>query len=123
MAGQNIYMINETRLSSEQGIFVKKYFHDKVLPNLVPIMLNKKNKFPYLRDRSVYLAIKMSKKKNPEKFAYALVRVPSLSLSRYLVLPEQKGKKFVIMLDDVIRYCMTDIFPVVQFRIVSGLYH
>lgn len=117
MAVQNIFMINETRLSSEQGIFVKRYFHEKVLPNLVPIMLNKKNKFPYLRDRSVYLAIRMSKKKKPEKFAYALVRVPSLSLSRYLVLPERNGKKYVIMLDDVIRYCMTDIFPLFNFEL------
>jgi polyphosphate kinase len=117
MAGQNIFMINETKLSGEQGIFVKRYFHEKVLPNLVPIMLNKKNKFPYLRDRSVYLAIKMSKKKKPEKFAYALVRIPALSLSRYLVLPEQHGKKYVIMLDDVIRYCMSDIFPLFNFEL------
>jgi polyphosphate kinase len=117
MAGQNIFMINETKLSGEQGIFVKRYFHEKVLPNLVPIMLNKKNKFPYLRDRSVYLAIKMSKKKKPEKFAYALVRIPSLSLSRYLVLPEQHGKKYVIMLDDIIRYCMSDIFPLFNFEL------
>ncbi|MEL7586745.1 MAG: polyphosphate kinase 1 [Prolixibacteraceae bacterium] len=117
MAAQNIFMINESRLSGEQGIFVKRYFHEKVLPNLVPIMLNKKNKFPYLRDRSVYLAIRMSQQKKPEKFAYALVRVPSLSLSRYLVLPEKKGKKYVIMLDDVIRYCMSDIFPLFNFEL------
>ncbi|MGV8140038.1 MAG: polyphosphate kinase 1 [Mangrovibacterium sp.] len=120
MAEQNIFMINENRLSSEQGIFVKRYFHEKVLPNLVPIMLSKKNKFPYLRDRSVYLAIKMSKRKKPEKFAYALVRVPSLSLSRYLVLPEQKGKKFVITLDDIIRYCMTDIFSLFNFELFQA---
>lgn len=120
MAGQDIYMINETRLSSEQGIFVKRYFHEKVLPNLVPIMLTKKNKFPYLRDRSVYLAIKMSRKNKPGKFAYALVRVPALSLSRYLVLPEQKGRKYVIMLDDVIRYCMTDIFPLFNFDLFQA---
>ncbi len=120
MAGQNIFMINETRLSSEQGIFVKRYFHEKVLPNLVPIMLSKKNKFPYLRDRSVYLAIKMSKSKKPKKFAYALVRVPSLSLSRYLVLPEEKGKKYVIMLDDIIRYCMTDLFPLFNYELFQA---
>jgi len=117
MAGQNIFMINENKLSSEQGIFVKRYFHEKVLPNLVPIMLNKENKFPYLRDRSVYLAVKMSTEKKPRKFAYALVRIPSLSLSRYLVLPEQKGKKYVIMLDDVIRYCMADIFPLFNYEL------
>ncbi|MGE4587247.1 MAG: polyphosphate kinase 1 [Mangrovibacterium sp.] len=115
MAAENIFMINESRLTGEQGIFVKRYFHDRVLPNLVPIMLSKENKFPYLRDRSVYLAVRMSERKRPEKYAYALVRIPSLSLSRYMVLPERKGKKYVIMLDDVIRYCMSDIFPLFKY--------
>jgi polyphosphate kinase len=106
----DIYMVNEKQLSHHQGVFVKKYFNDKVLPNLVPIMLSNKNKFPYLRDRSVYLAIKLSKKSNPKDFAYSLIRIPSLSVSRFLVLPKSGQKKYVIMLDDVIRFCLNDIF-------------
>ncbi|MGM0621295.1 MAG: polyphosphate kinase 1, partial [Bacteroidota bacterium] len=47
----NIFILDEKELNLSQGIFVKKYFYEKVLPNLVPIMLSKKNKFPYLRDR------------------------------------------------------------------------
>ncbi len=120
MAAENIFMINELQLTSEQGIFVKRYFHEKVLPNLVPIMLSKQNKFPYLRDRSVYLAIKLSRKEKQEKFAYALVRVPNLSMSRFLVLPEKKGKKYVIMLDDIIRYCMPDIFPLFNYDLFQA---
>src|SRR5690554_5153109 len=42
----NIFIIDEKNLNHKQGIFVKKYFYEKVLPNLVPIMLSKKNKFP-----------------------------------------------------------------------------
>ena len=112
---ENILMINETQLEPEQIVFVKNYFKEKVLPNLIPIMLSKENKFPYLRDRSVYLAIKLSRKAKPEKFAYALVRVPSLSLSRFLVLPEREGKKYVMLLDDVIRYSLPDIFPLFNY--------
>ncbi|KAF0236655.1 MAG: polyphosphate kinase [Prolixibacteraceae bacterium] len=106
----DIYMVNEKQLSHHQGVFVKKYFNDKVLPNLVPIMLNNKNKFPYLRDRSVYLAIKLSKKSNPNDFAYSLLRIPSFSLPRFLVLPKLGIKKYVILLDDVIRFCFNEIF-------------
>ena len=120
MAAENIFMINELQLTREQGIFVKRYFHEKVLPNLVPIMLNKQNKFPYLRDRSVYLAIKLSRKERPEKFAYALVRIPNLSMSRFLVLPEKKRKKYVMMLDDIIRYCMPDIFPLFNYDLFQA---
>jgi len=106
----NIFMITENEYTADQGKFVKKYFYNKVLPNLVPIMLSKKNKFPYLRDRSVYLATKLSKKSNPKDFAYSLIRIPGRSVPRFLVLPKENGKKFVTMLDDVIRYCMEDLF-------------
>ena len=115
MTKENMYIINEKDLDEEQGLFVRRYFHDKVLTNLVPIMLGKNKKFPYLRDRSVYLAIKLSQQSKPEKFAYALIRVPSITLSRFLVLPEKDGKKFVILLDDVIRYCLDDVFPLFNY--------
>jgi len=105
----NIFLINENQLSESQGVFVKKYFYDKVLPNLVPIMLGK-NKFPYLRDRSVYLAVKLYQKDDPQDNAYSLIRIPGRSVPRFLVLPEEDGKQFVMMLDDIIRYCMADIF-------------
>ena len=79
----NIFIINEEELSHKQGVFVKKYFYEKVLPNLVPIMLSKKNKFPYLRDRSVYLAVKLIKKSDPSDFAYSLIRIPGRTCLLY----------------------------------------
>ncbi len=105
-----IYLLNENELSHQQGIFVKKYFYDEVLPNLIPIMLHKRTKFPYLRDRSAYLAVKLSKKNDPDDFAYSLIRIPGISVPRFLVLPKAGRKKFVMLLDDVIRYCFNDLF-------------
>lgn len=115
MANENIFMIDEKKLTHEQGVFCRRYFNLKVLPNIVPIMLGKSMKFPYLRDKSVYLAVKLSKLKSPDKFAYALIRIPSRSVSRFLVLPDQGNKKYVIMVDDVIRFCLNDIFPIFNF--------
>ncbi|MBL7965967.1 MAG: polyphosphate kinase 1 [Prolixibacteraceae bacterium] len=115
MANENIFMLDEKQLTHEQGVFVRRYFNVKVLPNIVPIMLGKSMKFPYLRDKSVYLAVKLSKLKSPEKFAYALIRVPSRSVSRFLVLPDQGNKKFVILVDDVIRFCLNDVFPIFNY--------
>lgn len=107
---ENIFLVNEKQLNHAQGVFVRKYFQEKVLPNLVPIMLSKKNPFPYLRDRSVYLAVKLSRHSNPDEYAYSLIRIPSRSVPRFIVLPESGTRKFVIMLDDVIRYCFSDLF-------------
>ena len=110
MKENSIFLLDENELNHQQGVFVKKYFYDKVLPNLVPIMLRKKTKFPYLRDRSVYLAVKLSKKSNPEDIAYSLIRIPGRSVPRFLVLPKKGKQKFVMLLDDVIRYCLNELF-------------
>lgn len=106
----NIFLVNEKELNHTHGVFVKKYFNETVLPNLVPIMLSKKNKFPYLRDRSAYLAVKLSKKSNSDDYAYSLIRIPGRSVPRFLVLPKIGRKKYVIILDDVIRFCLNDLF-------------
>src|SRR5690606_24708243 len=56
LANERIFIINETQLNVERGAFVRQYFHEKVLPDLVPIMLDGyTNKvFPALRDRGIY---------------------------------------------------------------------
>ena len=115
LANENIFMVDEKQLTHDQGIFVRKYFNVKVLPNIIPIMLGKSMKFPYLRDKSVYLAVKLSKINAPEKFSYALIRIPSRSVSRFLVLPDQGNKKFIIMVDDVIRFCLNEVFPIFNY--------
>jgi polyphosphate kinase len=108
------------QLTPAQGKYVREYFHEKVLPNLVPIMLSKEMKLPYLRDRSVYLAVKLSKSDNPDDFIYSLIRVPSRSVSRFVVLPNEDHKKFVIMLDDAIRYCLNDLFCIFDYDVLEA---
>jgi polyphosphate kinase len=113
---EDINIINERQLTHKQGVFVRKNFQRKVLPNLVPIMLSRKNSFPYLRDRSVYLAIKLSGGAVAEEVAYSLIRIPSRSVPRFLVLPPSGPKKYVMLLDDVIRYCFDDLFYYFDYK-------
>ena len=113
---KGIFHLNETQLSDEQGKFVREYFHSTVRQTLVPIMLEKKTKMPNLRDKVIYLAIKLSKKRKPEDFQYAIIEVPSQVVSRFLVLPNtEKGKTCIIFLDDVIRYCLQEIFSIFEY--------
>ncbi len=104
----NVFIINEKSLNASQAKFVKDYFHDEVLPSLVPIMLDSTRKFPFLKDKSIYLAIKLSKAGKKPK--HSLVEVPTDVLSRFLVLPASGKKKFIILLDDVIRFCLHEMF-------------
>ncbi|MFL5764876.1 MAG: polyphosphate kinase 1 [Bacteroidia bacterium] len=107
---QNIFIINEKQLSPSQGAFVKYYFREKVKASLFPIMLDNSSSFPYLKDKSGYLLIKLGKNNKVKKNKYALIEVPTDEISRFLVLPKDKDKNYVILLDDVIRYCLDDIF-------------
>ncbi|MCJ7580325.1 MAG: polyphosphate kinase 1, partial [Candidatus Aminicenantes bacterium] len=75
-------------------------------------MIDQIETFPVLKDRALYLMIFLSRDKHPQKPRTALIRVPTDILSRFLVLPRKNGNKYVILLDDVIRYCLDDIFSI-----------
>lgn len=115
MERENISIINEKQLNAEEGKFVREYFHDNVFPFLVPIMIDTAPKFPYLKDKSIYLAIRLSKKVNNKKAKYSLVEVPTDVVSRFLVLPAEDHKRKIILLDDVIRFCLDDVFCIFDY--------
>jgi polyphosphate kinase len=112
LSGEKIFLLNEKKLSREQGIFVKKYFQEKVRVCLFPIMISSLRDISTLRDKSIYLAVTLGKKDGSVKEDYALIEVPTKTLSRFLVLPSKGENKFIILLDDVIRYCLSDVFSV-----------
>ena len=45
---------------------------------------------------------------------YALIELPP-DLPRFLVLPETNGLKFIILAEDIIKYCLDDIFYVFNY--------
>jgi polyphosphate kinase len=120
LAAQQIYVINEKQLTPEQGDSVRKYFRSKVLPSLVPIMIDSSPKFPYLKDKSSYLIIKLARFDKQKKSKYALVEVPSEALSRFFVISDDEERTFIILLDDVIRYCLDDIFSIFEYDTIEA---
>ena len=112
---QNIFIIDEKQLNDEQAFFVKDYFEEKVQPALSPIMLRNLEKFPYLKDKSIYLATKLSRDKPKSDFEYALIEIPTAVLPRFIVLPRIGDKKFIILLDDVIRHNLREVFAIFHY--------
>ncbi len=106
LADEKIFLLNDKQLNVARGTFVKNYFREKLLATLVPIMLDNTTVLPELRDRSIYFFVKLTKDK---KKTYALIEIPD-NLSRFIVLPETNNLKFIILLDDIIRYSLEDIF-------------
>ncbi len=106
----NIYIIDENDIDEKQGEFIRNYFRANVRHNLFPIMLKSFKTSQHLTDQSIYLAIILSRFDVPNKDTYVIMEIPTSSVSRFLVLPEKNGKKFIILLDDIIRYCLDEIF-------------
>ena len=114
LAIKNIYLVDEHQVTGNQASFVRTYFREAVLPGLVPIMLDNIEEFPYLRDRTIYLAVHMESHEGTPKHRYALIELPR-KLSRFLVLPSDTGATYIMILDDIIRLCMDELFHMFAF--------
>ncbi|HEX9975461.1 MAG TPA: polyphosphate kinase 1 [bacterium] len=112
---EKIFIINEAQLNTEQAKFVQHYFEQQVRPRLVPIMLDSIPEFPYLKNQVVYLAIRMSQQDNSDDVKFAMIEVPAHLLPRFTVLPKSEDKNYIIMLDDVIRFGLQEIFAIFAY--------
>ncbi|MBC8033343.1 MAG: polyphosphate kinase 1 [Chitinophagaceae bacterium] len=110
MAKEKIFLVNEKQLNKEQKLFVQSYFEEEVHSNLIPLMIESIPQFPYLRDKSIYLGVVLSKKDSAYKQKYALVEVPSKRNGRFKLLPSPPGEQHIILLEDVIRFNLPAIF-------------
>ena len=116
LENENIFIVDEKHLTDGQGNFVKSYFQKNVRRNLFPVMLNQVPKFPELRDQYIHLAVCLGRNDDKTIMEHALIEVPTDVLPRFLVLPETRGKKYIIFLDDIIRYNLNEIFEVLDYH-------
>ncbi len=115
---ENIFIINENEISDEQEIFLKDFFIQTLSPELVTIILNDLAEFPLLKDNIGYLAVKLVMKKDAEVH-YAIIEIPK-TMNRFVVLPSTDNKKYVILIDDVIRHNLKSIFNIFDYESVSA---
>jgi polyphosphate kinase len=103
-----IFFVNETGLNEHQIIELTHYFQDELRHVIFPIILDKKNSLPKLRDYAIYLAIKIEDSRG--KIRYALIQIPS-DVSRFKQL-NSKNRTDVILIDDIIRLNLKEIFAI-----------
>lgn len=117
---EGIFILKENQLSEEQGEFVQQYFSEKVRPILFPLVLDNYSNLNTLKDATIHLAIDLKSNNDKVKRQFALIAVPTDKISRFIILPEEKGIKHMILLDDVIRYCLGDIFSVFGYDSIKA---
>src|SRR5690606_10922637 len=110
-------------VSPAQDKFIRDFFVQKVSPALVTIMLYDDVEFPMLKDTVAYLVVQMRMRKEdktfPSKKVYALIEIPK-TVERFVVLPNEGDKQFIILLDDLIRYCLHNIFNIFNYESISA---
>lgn len=114
---ENIYRINESEISASQHDFIKSYFYQELSQALVVIILHDDITVPELKDSAAYLVVRMGKE--VEKSQFALIEI-SKAMNRFIVLPSKSDSKYIIMVDDVLRYCLDDIFNIFTYDTISA---
>jgi polyphosphate kinase len=112
---EKIFLPTNTQLNTEQKKFVANYFEEEVRANIIPLMVESIPNFPYLKDRSIYLAVVMHSKQSAYKRKYALIEVPVKQNGRFKLLPSKAGSHSIILLEDVIRYNLPKIFSYLEY--------
>ena len=107
---EGINLINEKELTDSQQEFVRSFFEKEVRGHVIPLLIEGIPHFPYLREKSLYLGVVMCKKESAYERKFALIEVPSKNVGRFVLLPSVDDKKYIILLEDVIRLNLPTIF-------------
>ena len=113
LARNNIFLRRRLDLNEEQKKYVENYFREHMLPYVQPVLLVKNKIRPFLTNSSLYLSVMLrTKGKDRAPVQYAIVKVPSEHLPRFIELPSpEKGQFDVIMIDDIVRHSVAWLFP------------
>jgi len=116
LKANKVLLVDDKKLTIEQKNFVKQYFDDEVRHYIIPLMIENVAELPYLRDKSLYMAIVMSNKNNAYNQKFSLIEVPSRSVGRFIQLPSKTGTSCIILLEDLIRFNLPIIFSHFKFN-------
>lgn len=122
LADRGIHLIDESHVGDEQGAYLKEFFRKRVRSRLEPVVLGSTDT-PFLENQQIYLAVELWPSVPgidvaAEEPCIGLVEVPSPPVDRFVSIPSDDEHRFVMFLDDVVRYNLPDLFP--EFAVGSA---
>lgn len=115
---QNIYLYQDENPAPFHEEFVHNFFNEEVFPFLSPVMIQAGDIRTFIRDRRLYLVIRMIKRSkrmnDPDympEYHYALMKIPYAKVPRFIELPPHEGKCYIMFIDDIIRANLPSVFP------------
>lgn len=115
LAKENIFLLKEDELDEDQQQFIRQFYRQRLSGFVSPVWLSAVKQLADEADENIFLAVKMqaSGKKSSD---YALITLPVSECGRFVRLPDQENRCYLIYLDDVIRYCLPMIFSGLNYN-------
>ncbi|AGK98050.1 RNA degradosome polyphosphate kinase [Clostridium pasteurianum] len=108
LKNEHIVILKPGDVSDDQREFINVYFHSKIYPVLTPMVVDNSRPFPLILNKSLNIALFIDGKEEEENI-FATVQVPSV-LGRIVELPKYNDDKCFILLEDIIKMHINDIF-------------
>lgn len=115
---QNIFLYQGDKPEPFHEEFVHNFFNEEVFPFLSPVMIQAGDIRTFIRDRRLYLVIRMIKKSKKKtdtdltpEYHYALMKIPYAKVPRFIELPRHEGRFYIMFIDDIIRANLENVFP------------
>lgn len=115
-----IFIKNDRQLTPRQETFVHRYFDEQLRTQIVPLMIESIPVLPLLRDKSIYLACVLGHTANSMLQRYALIEIPTKVMPRFVILPSEPGTHDIILLEDIVRFSLPNLFAPFGFNRFLG---
>ena len=113
---ENICLVSDTEITPEQLEFIQSFYKEKIYGFLIPVWFSAIKLLDYENDENIYLAVKAVKKGEKAVSDYAFLELPVNICGRFVRLPDNDGKSYLMYLDDVIRCCLPLVFEGLGFE-------
>lgn len=119
LAKENIFILREDMLSPEQEAFIIQYFRHQLGGLIGPVWLSAVKQLTNEADDNIFFAVELQKE-GKNKPDYAVIELPVSDCGRFVRLPDNDGKSYIMYLDDVVRYCLPMIFAGMRYDSIKA---
>ena len=106
---ENIFILKEDELDEEQVAFVRTFYRQRLSGFISPVWLTAVHQLTDENDENIHLAVKLQTE-GKRSSDYSLISLPVAQCGRFVRLPDEGEKSFLMYLDDVVRFCLPMIF-------------
>lgn len=89
--------------------FLQHYFTEEIFPFLQPVKVEKDKVHIFLRDRRLYLAVRVISRKDGSQ-EYYIIKMPYSKAPRFVQLPSHNGYYYMMFLEDIIKDHLPEVF-------------